>query len=153
MADTNTSVFSVADYFLNKKDYSFCVLKMIKICYLSYGWCLSFYKEKLFYEEIQAWKYGPVIPELYYALRHFRGEALPKDCLSGLITDQNKLDEEREELLDAVVNEYGKYKGIELSAMTHKKGTPWREAYTGEPFVVIEDKIIKKHFDSLRQMH
>ena len=147
-----TTVFNVANHIL-KHDKNFDLLQLIKLCYLSYGWYLSNYNERLFSEKIEAWKYGPVIPELYYALKHFRGGPLPADCLENLVINDDELTSKTQELIDAVIDFYGKYTGIELSALTHKAGSPWEKTYkgVGKAWVSIPDKVIKNHFDELNR--
>ena len=150
-----TTVFNVANHILNnskKSKKSFDLLQLLKLCYLAYGWYLSYRDAALFEENIEAWKYGPVIPELYYALKHFRGKQLPSNCLENLKDDGLPLSEDMEGLIDEVVNYYGEYKGVVLSALTHKKGSPWEKTYrNGEQLLVsIPDEVIKNHFDELK---
>ena len=146
-----TTVFNVANHIL-KRDKRFDLLQLIKLCYLSYGWYLAYHGDALFREKIEAWRYGPVIPELYYALKH-KGKPLPPNCLEGLADDNDhEFSDDMKELVNAVVGYYGRYKGVELSALTHKKGSPWDKIYKGEKFswVVIPKDVIKDHFDELR---
>ena len=68
------SALTIADWIINKhleKDrYPVDALRLQKLVYLSFGWFWAVYKKDLFEDEIQAWKYGPVIPLVYYAYRH-----------------------------------------------------------------------------------
>ena len=157
-----TTVFNVAHHILtyddkdHDKDHDkdFNLLQLIKLCYLSYGWYLALYDKRLFSERIEAWKYGPVIPELYYALKHFRGGVLPTDCLGKLvIKDDSSLSDDALKVINAVVGFYGQYSGTELSTLTHKKGSPWKKTYKGigKPWVSISDEVIKNHFDKLNR--
>ena len=151
-----TTVFKVADHILKQKK-NFDLLQLIKLCYLSYGWYLTYYEEPLFEERIEAWKYGPVIPELYYALKHFRSQSLPADCLKSLIKDKagHPLQEEAKDLIEEIIKCYGDLSGRQLSALTHKRGTPWYETYKGtkerQPWVYIPNNVIKDHFDELKK--
>jgi uncharacterized phage-associated protein len=47
-------------------------MQLLKLVYISHGWMLGLYGKPLIDDEIQAWKYGPVIPKLYNAVRQFR---------------------------------------------------------------------------------
>ena len=58
-------------------------LQLIKLTYIAHGWMLTLYGRPLIVDEVEAWKYGPVIPDLYQAtravwrgLRHQRFEDL-----------------------------------------------------------------------------
>ena len=150
----STTVFNVANHILQNDNKKFDLLQLIKLCYLSYGWYLSLANKKLFEEEIQAWKYGPVIPELYYALKHFSGRKLPSNCLQYMAINNDpelKLSDDMKKLIDAVVDHYGDCTGVQLSALTHKKGSPWEKTYAGigRRWVQIPDDVIKRHFDRL----
>ncbi len=146
-----TTVFNVANHIL-KRDEGFDLLQLIKLCYLSYGWYLTYHDEILFRENIEAWRYGPVIPELYYALKH-KDSSLSSNCLEGLANDKDaNFSDDMKELVNAVVNHYKKYKGVELSALTHKRGSPWHKTYKGEklPRRAIPESVIKNHFCELK---
>ena len=146
-----TTVFNVANHIL-KRNEKFDLLQLIKLCYLSYGWYLTYHDEKLFRERIEAWRYGPVIPELYYSLKH-KSRSLPPNCLEGLANDENpEFSNDMKKLVSAVVDYYGRYKGVELSALTHKRGSPWHKTYKGEKhsWPIIPRDVIKAHFDELK---
>ena len=147
-----TTVFNVANHIL-KHDKNFDLLQLIKLCYLSYGWHLAYFSDPLFDESVEAWKYGPVIPELYYALKHFRGGVLPVDGFEKLVVEDKKFSSDSKELVDVVTAYYGQYTGRQLSALTHKKGSPWDKTYKGigEIWRRIPDTTIKKHFDKLKE--
>ena len=147
-----TTVFNVANHILQGSENKFDLLKLIKLCYLCHGWYLAYHETPLFDERIEAWRYGPVIPELYYALKHFRGKSLPAGCLEKLAIKQEELSEDMKKLIDAVIDYYGKYTGVELSALTHRKGSPWARTYSGEkqPWISIPNSMIKDHFNELK---
>lgn len=149
---THTTVFNVADSFLEKakeSDRQLDLLQLLKLCYLAHGWYLAFYGKPLIEEEVQAWKYGPVIPELYYALKHFKGGKLPHDCLAGLARKDDHLSDDAENVIGQVDDHYGSWEGVELSTLTHQKGTPWTKVYKGGRYLPINNNIIEKHFASL----
>ncbi|WP_366513810.1 type II toxin-antitoxin system antitoxin SocA domain-containing protein [Planktotalea sp.] len=47
-------------------------MKLQKLVYIAYGWHLALSGKKLFTEEIEAWKHGPVVPSLYHEFKHLR---------------------------------------------------------------------------------
>ncbi len=97
-------------------------LKLMKMVFLSHGWMLGFYGKPLVKESIEAWQYGPVIPLLYQAIKHFR--SLPVDYpLENF--DLKEITEEEEELIQEVYRKYIKFSGVELSSLTHMPGSPW----------------------------
>ena len=116
-------------------------MQVHKLSYISHGFTLALEDVPLFKSRVEAWKYGPIMPTLYYALRRYGGEpitALPycdtplessaienrKKFLCGAIPDSHK------KIIDTVIEKYGDFSGPALSTMTHEKGTPWHKCYT-----------------------
>ena len=69
----------IANAFLEKsfntrsyKKYKIDNLMLNKLVYLTYGYGLALLKQKIFYEDIQAWQYGPVIPSIYHEFKSFK---------------------------------------------------------------------------------
>ena len=51
-------------------------LQMEKLVYLAEGFTLAVNDESLYSDDIEAWQYGPVVPDLYYALRQYGADAI-----------------------------------------------------------------------------
>lgn len=149
----------IADYILTQSDKPLTMLHVIKLTYISHGWHLAVYSGKpLISDEIEAWRYGPVIPTLYRALRSYGKETIYKllYCGTGLhtkyIDDRKKFMEKRiceqsQQLINRVLGEYGTLTAMELSALTHQKGTPWSDYYVeGQYFTPIPNKAIREHY-------
>jgi uncharacterized phage-associated protein len=118
-------------------------MQLMKLVYIAYGWFLAMRGEKLFHDRIEAWKYGPVIPNLYRATKHFGGSQIPYE----MVSDAPVADSETEAFLDSVVENYGDYSGIALSNLTHQSGTPWQQVF--QPNVLnteIPDSLIRDHY-------
>ena len=65
------SVLDVAKYVIfysNEKKYDISNLKLQKILYFIQAEFLVSENEPCFYEEIEAWNFGPVVPEVYCML-------------------------------------------------------------------------------------
>ncbi|MFM2315354.1 MAG: hypothetical protein RLZZ04_4632 [Cyanobacteriota bacterium] len=119
------NVFDVANYILEKKA-PITVMKLQKLVYYSQAWSLVWDEKPLFEEEIQAWRHGPVVPELYKAhAGQFRLESLP----SG---DGKNLTSEEKETVDSVLETYGERSSQWLSDLTHME-SPWIDARKGLP--------------------
>jgi uncharacterized phage-associated protein len=50
------------------------------------------------------------------------------------------------EIIKEVWQDYGDFSGLELSALTHRKGTPWSETWRDNQFGVISDELIAEHY-------
>lgn len=118
-------------------------MQLMKLVYIAYGWFLAMRGEKLFYDRIEAWKYGPVIPELYRATKHFGRAEIP----FYLISNAPVSDKLNESFLESVVENYGNYSGIALSNLTHMAGTPWQQVYKPNVLhIEIPDTLIRDHY-------
>lgn len=140
------SAKTIADDILKlakRRGLSLTPMQLMKLVYIAYGWHLAMQGSKLFDERVEAWKYGPVIPDLYQATKHFGGSAVP----AHLIADSPISRPDLEVFLDSIVENYGKYSGIALSNLTHRSGTPWHRVY--RPNVLnleIPDDYIREHY-------
>ena len=157
----------VANYFIQKaakEDYPIDLLKLTKLCYLAYGWVLALMERRLFNEEVQAWRFGPVIPSVYHSFKHFeKNEITQLTPTIFIVIDENdnsneqaikyyliKDDTKEGEILSIVWDTYKNHTGNNLIAMTHRAGGPWAESYNPQKRgTVIEDVVIKKHFDKI----
>ena len=142
-------VLKIADEILRiakSKGDSLKPLKLMKLTYISLGWYLANRDEPLFTERVEAWKYGPVIPDLYHATKKYGRDEIP----ANLIDEVNiATDEDTREFLTAVYEQYGGKSGIYLSNLTHKSGTPWDKRYIPEMMgVEIPLGLIKQHYKS-----
>ena len=114
-------------------------MKLQKLAYLAHGWFLAFYDEKLIDGDIEAWEFGPVIPDLYHKLQKFGnnpvGELVSKlrpasDNSSDFPFEFHTprvptADTRTHGHLREVWRAYGQYTPIQLSNLTHEPGTPW----------------------------
>ena len=119
--------FDVANYFLSIQDKvpDITNMKLQKLCYYAQGFTLALLDKPLFAEEIQAWKHGPVIPELYKKYQDYGEKILPVEEFKNktfVFTD------EEIEILNEVYNEYGQFTAWKLREFTHQEPT-WIKHY------------------------
>lgn len=123
-------------------------MKLLKLVYITHGWHLGFTNKPLINDEIQAWKYGPVIPVLYDVIKRF-GAGNVDGELIDLYADK-ELDPETSEFVENIWHVYKEMSGLELSARTHKDGSAWAKTYEeGILNMVIDDEEIKQHYKSM----
>ncbi|MGA2608025.1 MAG: type II toxin-antitoxin system antitoxin SocA domain-containing protein [Terriglobia bacterium] len=157
---------SVANYFLDlaKKDSkNLDPMKIQKLVYFGHGWCLALKDAPLITERIEAWKYGPVIRELYNAFRDagsgpithpafevqfvggkmiFRAPSISDQEDDGQVDKQFAF-----ELLGEIWKVYGDFSAIQLSNLTHAEGTPWAKTWSPNRInSTISDELIKSYF-------
>lgn len=114
----------VADYVLQKLG-GMSAMKLQKLVYYSQAWALVWTERPLFWDEIQAWANGPVVPALYRKHRgHFRIE---KGFFGG---ETSRLSTDQRDVVDKVVDFYGPKDPQWLSNLTHLE-SPWKDARNG----------------------
>lgn len=122
-------------------------LKMMKLVYLCHGWSLAFRDDPLIQEEVEAWQYGPVIPDLYHEIKKHRSS--PIDSVSAPIVE---LQSEQRAIIKSVFDAYKTLSGIQLSDLTHQSGTPWSDVWqSGKRSSTIPTSRIAAHFDQLKR--
>lgn len=90
------NVLDVAAYILSKQS-PITAMKLQKLVYYSQAWSLVWDEKPLFESEVQAWRNGPVVPELYQAHKgQFQIESLPGG-------DIDQLADEEKETIDSVL--------------------------------------------------
>ena len=48
-------------------------LEIIKLVYFCHGWMLGLYRRPLIKQNVQAWRYGPVVADVYHCLKQHGG--------------------------------------------------------------------------------
>lgn len=120
----------IANYFLFKSQQEeqelLSNLKLQKLIYYSQGLHLALHGTALFNENIEAWNYGPVVPELYHLYKHYGKE--------GIIPDdkfvESSIDPKTREFLDEVYDVFGQYSAVRLMEISHNDKC-WSEAGIG----------------------
>jgi uncharacterized phage-associated protein len=148
-----TSARAVANEFIRlaaEDRRSLTPLQLIKLVYIAHGWMLALYHRPLINDRIEAWKYGPVIPDLYRELKKYGAGSVPGEISEGRFSSTSPLDEHEKDLVRQVYEIYGKKTGVQLSQLTHERGTPW--AATWEPDsmgIPISNDLIAEHYRRL----
>ena len=134
---TNLCLDDAEDYITNQK--------LNNLMYFAQGWSLALRGRPLFSNEIQAWRYGPVIPAIYHEYRNCGN--MPLTVVDDSYSSNVFSGEEYSLLLD-IYAEYGRYTARALTEMTHEPKTPWSRFYEEDRNAVIPKKAIKEYFSS-----
>lgn len=128
-------------------------MKLVKLVYMAHGWMLGIYGRPLIEDTVEAWQYGPVIPDLYEQVKRFGEQPVVLQHLHQA-EDPEGFDHTEQSIMDQVHDIYGKYPAMTLSAMTHARGTPWKKVH-GKRRVgaVISNDLIEQHYYDLYIEH
>jgi uncharacterized phage-associated protein len=125
-------------------------LKMLKMAYIAHGQALRLYNRPLFYDAVEAWKYGPVIPTLYFNIKGQYEEVVKCVRVRGVDMSNIDLDEPlepwAEHIVDDTMHQLHNIEALALSGVTHLEGSPWSQVGCG----VIPDPITKAYYEEHR---
>jgi uncharacterized phage-associated protein len=122
-------------------------MKLLKLTYIAHGYYLGFGKGPLIEDRIEAWKYGPVIPELYHATKKFGSYPVDYDYID--LISANELSSEDKHFISLIWNNYKQLGGLQLSTLTHQENTPWALTYDGDFYKVISNEVIESYYKKL----
>lgn len=148
--DMTYSAAKVANALMEKgleNGVQFTPMQLLKLVYICHGWMLGLTGKPLVRAEdqIEAWRYGPVIRNLYNETKKFKNNPVTERVSVPL--EEGDLDPTAENLVDQVYNIYGDWDGIELSTLTHKPGTPWHVIWNNQSSEkLIPNNIIQQHY-------
>ncbi|WP_375457617.1 Panacea domain-containing protein [uncultured Enterovirga sp.] len=125
-------------------------LQLMKLVYIAHGWSLALRDRALLSDTVEAWKYGPVIPDLYQKIKKFGSSGITEELNEGIWSFGAAISDDDRALIKDVHAKYGKYNGVQLSNLTHMPGTPWAEVYEPNTFGIdVPDNIIAAHYKQL----
>ena len=135
----------------------FTPLQLQKLVFLAHGWAFPLLGRQLVDERVEAWRYGPVFPELYVALKRYRAcgvREVPESARERVTNRVNEvtLNEVEGRMIDLVHEKYGSLTGPMLIELTHREASPWHSAEEGR---VIGYHLIRDFFfeqDRIRRL-
>jgi uncharacterized phage-associated protein len=122
-------------------------MQLQKLVYIAFGYYLAIFNSKLFDDEIQAWYMGPVIPNLYHALKKYGANEV-----TNFLESENVIEVDSPEMkvIESVWESYSNFDGIELSSLTHQEGTPWSAVWEErKKQTEIPIHLIRSHYERL----
>lgn len=120
-------------------------LKLLKLLYYAVAWHYVYLDAPLFQERIEAWSYGPVVPEIYHAFKLFNQKPI-------IVSDNQNIEtlfsDDQIEFLKSVYSHYVRFSANELVNMTHNED-PWKKTYVENENRVIPAELMKSYYSSL----
>lgn len=140
---------NIANWFVDRKlrdGGSLSVMSLLKLTYIAHGWFLEMRNRPLFSNKIQAWQYGPVIPEVYDSFRSQGVNISQPSSFNGA-----PISAVDQDFLEQIYNIYGNMSAFRLSELTHEEGGPWQvSSMLGGSYANIPDDLIKSHYGMKR---
>lgn len=117
-------------------------LKLQKLLYFVQAEFLVGEGSACFPEEIEAWDFGPVVPEVYHRYKAYGSASIP--YLAGAERVRRICTEDKE-IINGIVDEGSLYTANQLVEITHNQA-PWREAYMPYRSNIISKEAILNYF-------
>lgn len=120
-------------------------LELQKMLYLNYVVHLRDGGDFLPYLNFEAWKYGPVVPDVYYHYKDIgsrRSNVIEHKMKSGRAYPALQDDD----TIEKTIATYSRYDAYQLVGLTHEWGGAWFQAFAKGAGTIIEHKDIKKEF-------
>ena len=129
-------------------------LKLQKLLYFAYGIHLAHFSKNLFNSQIQAWHFGPVIPDVYFEFKDRGGRPIDLDSRAYVMKDYNFIqpvfskeqDKQEVKSLSLACDVFGNQSASALVDLTHQEGSAWDIYYKKGVGTPIENKEIKNEF-------
>lgn len=119
------------------------VMQIIKLVYFCHAWMLALYHRPLINQPVEAWRYGPVIHDVYQSFKKYRDAPIT----SPVLANDGEFGDEEEYIIEQVYQKYGYLSGFRLSQLTHAPGTPWQQVWTANgQHSIIPSWMIEKHY-------
>lgn len=143
--------------YANQIDNPMSNLKLQKVLYFVQGYYLQMTGNPFFGDEIEAWRYGPVVPNVYEQFQTFGSSFIPYIHEYSVIDETawnetilffsfDDFSPNDLNFLKAVVKKLNKYSASDLVTITHKQD-PWRLAVNSGNCSIISKESIKRYFD------
>lgn len=126
-------------------------LTLQKLLYFAHGLMLARHGQPLIDDTFQAWKYGPVLEDLYHDLKMFGPSHIePND---GFIKHWPSLPIEAidaRNVIEAVLEQLGTMSGGQLIDISHDPRGPWHAVYEAKTKnIAIHNQEIEQYFKTI----
>ncbi len=126
------------------------ILPLVKYVYFAHGWHLGYLDEPLISDKVQAWKYGPVVPKIYYTFRDNNDFAIRKEAKDEETKQPYRADlsERSRKIVVDVYKEYSQKSAWGLSNSTHHESSPWYK-YRHQTYATIPNEEIESYYKEI----
>lgn len=121
------SAIDIAQYIIwycSDNNFAVSNLKLQKILYFVQAEFLVNTGHPCFFEDIEAWDFGPVVPVVYRKYKVYGSSNIPAFFLNNDVG----LEDDEMKLVDGIVDVCAEYTASELVEITHNQ-SPWKDNY------------------------
>ena len=154
---------ALANYFVDlakKNNASITQFGLMKRVYITHGFCLAILNRSVInprFDNVEAWKYGPVIPSVYHSFKHNQCNPITEKsvCVKEIKDGKYEFfapelqDDEVKRIANFVWERYIKFDDKKIIALTHNSGTPWAYCYEEGMNKEIPDLLTKAYYSKL----
>ena len=141
----------IANWFVTrarKNDRTLPMPTLLRLCFIAHGWHLEIHETPLFENRVEAWGYGPVILDVYYAFRSKDSAVTKTVRVPG---PDNRFDSAVEDLLGQVYDKFGHKSAEQLTRYTDPVGGPCDIAIkVGGEFAPIPPELVRQAYELKR---
>lgn len=128
-------------------------MQLQKLVYVAHGLSLATRGLPMINENVNAWQYGPVIPEVYHRFKRYGNQPINFAILPEAQM-YRPIDFESKNIIADTLNNFGNLSGTQLSEMSHRPGSPWHSVwYDGRGHeirgAIIHDDLIRQHYQQI----
>lgn len=151
--------WTIARQFINKgiaEGRPVTPMKLQKLIYLAHGLHLARHEEPLIKEKVQAWSYGPVIPDVYARFKRYGNNPITTPIPTGEWDEE--LDRQAQGSIDFAWDIAKDFTAIQLSNWTHIEGSPWYQSVSRNESGVLEqepidNETIREYFNEIMRRY
>ncbi len=128
-------------------------MQLQKLVYVAHGLSLATRDLPMIQENVNAWQYGPVIPEVYHRFKNYGNQnidfySLPEANYPRMV------DVESQNIIATTLDNFGQLSGGQLSEMSHRVGSPWHSVWydgCGHEIrgAIINNDLIRQHYQQM----
>ena len=153
-------------YYCHQNSYSISNLKLQKLLYFIQAYFLLKKDEECFTDNIEAWDFGPVIPNVYHEYKMYGSTNIPNQKIYeelDINTKTGKVDFIKKEinydvicyadkcLINSLLNKFGGCSSTYLTQVTINQ-KPWTSAYVKNEHKIISTDSIKNYFKNTKNI-
>lgn len=162
--NSRPNALAVANYFIdiaNREGKGITQLGLMKRVYIAHGFSLAIHHKSLLdprFDRVEAWKYGPVIPNVYHSFKQYRSNPIAEKTVIMTWDEQTREpvyeypeldDEDAKAVVDMVWRRYHSMSDSDMVALTHQKGTPWDVCYIEGMNKPIPDEVTELYYKKI----